>query len=128
MSILLRCLHPCINNFNNVVTFLVKCNMDIKYIGSGEAAKALVYYISDYIMKNTLATHVGLDTLSYAIKQNEAKYVGSKHSTSTAKIHKSLFTKMVDAMMARQEMSHQQIMSYLVGSGDVYCSHKFCLL
>jgi hypothetical protein len=41
-SILLRRLHSRINNFNNVVLFLMQCNMDIKYIGSGEAATALV--------------------------------------------------------------------------------------
>jgi hypothetical protein len=28
--------------------------MDIKYIGSGEAARALVYYVTDYITKATL--------------------------------------------------------------------------
>jgi hypothetical protein len=38
-SILLRRLHPHINNFNQLVMFLLRCNMDIKYIGSGEAAK-----------------------------------------------------------------------------------------
>ena len=27
---------------NNVVLFLMQCNMDIKYIGSGEAAKSLI--------------------------------------------------------------------------------------
>ena len=108
--------------------FLMRCNMDIKYIGSGEAAKALVYYISDYITKNTLATHVGLDALSYAIKQNEAKYVGVKRSTPKSERQKSLFTKTVNAIMARQETSHQQIMSYTVGGGDVYASHKFRLL
>jgi hypothetical protein len=53
-SILLRRLHPRINNFNDVVLFLMQCNMDIKYIGSGEAAKALVYYVTDYITKNTV--------------------------------------------------------------------------
>ena len=67
--------------------------MDIKYIGAGEAAKALVYYISDYITKNTLAMHVGLKVLSYAIKQNEAKYIGMQRSTSMAEKNKSLFMK-----------------------------------
>jgi hypothetical protein len=41
-----------------MVIFLMECNMDIKYIGSGEAAKALVFYITDYITKASLATHV----------------------------------------------------------------------
>lgn len=27
--------------------------------------------------------------------------------------------------MGREEISHQQVMSYLVGGGDYYCSHGF---
>lgn len=34
-------------------------------------------------------------------------------------------TKSVNAMMGRQETSHQQVMSYLVGGGDFYSSHTF---
>jgi hypothetical protein len=128
MSILLCRLHPRINNFNNVVIFLLQCNMDIKYIGSGEAAKALVYYISDYITKNTLATHVGLEALSYAIRQNETKFVGMHRTTTASERNKSLFMKTVNAMMAHQETSHQQIMSYFVGGSDVYTNHNFKLL
>ncbi|KAJ6498474.1 hypothetical protein C8R47DRAFT_1111867 [Mycena vitilis] len=29
------------------------------------------------------------------------------------------------ALMSKQEMSHQQVMSYLLGGGDVYASHTF---
>jgi hypothetical protein len=29
----------------------------------------------------------------------------------------------VNTMMARQELSHQQIMSYIIGGGDHYMSH-----
>jgi hypothetical protein len=100
MSILLRRLHPRINNFNDVVIFLMRCNMDIKYVGSGEAAKALVYYISDYITKNTLATHVGLQALSYAIEQNDVKYIGSQYTLNRDQHDKSLFIKTVNSIMS----------------------------
>ncbi len=36
-----------------------------------------------------------------------------------------MVTKVVNQLAARQEMPHQQIMSYLVGGGDYYTSHKF---
>ena len=38
---------------------------------------------------------------------------------------KSLFVKSVNALMAQQELLHQQVMSYLVGGGDHYKSHAF---
>ncbi|EGN93472.1 hypothetical protein SERLA73DRAFT_78767 [Serpula lacrymans var. lacrymans S7.3] len=100
--------------------------MDLKYIGSGEAAKALVYYITDYITKSQLPTHIGLSAVMYAIRQNTSKFESSDAPTST--VNHSLFTKTVNAMMARQEISHQQVMSYLIGGGDFYCSHSFKML
>ncbi|KAJ7088871.1 hypothetical protein B0H15DRAFT_780469, partial [Mycena belliarum] len=125
-SIMLRRLHPRINNYNELVIFLLRCNMDIKYIGSGEAAKALVYYVTDYITKGTLSTHVGLAALEYAIKMNELKFnPGHAPRFEQAEVNHSLFTKTVMALMSKQEMSHQQVMSYLVGGGDYYTSHQF---
>lgn len=126
-SILLRRLHPRINNFNDVVLFLMQCNMDIKYVGSGESAKALIYYVTDYITKESLATHVGLGALTYAINRNDVKYSEDKTSSSSQR-SRSLFVKTVNSMMARQEMSHQQVMSYLIGGGDHYKSDTFRLL
>ncbi|EIM87295.1 uncharacterized protein STEHIDRAFT_56488, partial [Stereum hirsutum FP-91666 SS1] len=123
-SILLRRLHPWINNYNDVVLFLMKCNMDIKYIGSGQAAKALVYYVTDYVTKGSLPLHLGLQSLCWALRQNEAKYDGMD-DLDVQSMKRSLMVKVVNAMMGRQEISHQQVMSYLVGGGDSYTSHKF---
>lgn len=123
-SILLRRLHPRINNFNELVIFLMQCNMDIKYIGSGEAAKALVYYITDYITKQDMPTHVGFSALRYALQQTSREF-WSTSDQDTAKLDQSVIIKSINALNARQEMSHQQVMSYLVGGGDFYTSHWF---
>lgn len=126
-SILLKRLHPRINNFNDVVIFLMQCNMDIKYIGSGEAAKALVFYVTDYITKSTLSTHVGLGALIYAIKQNDNKYHNDSFTPQGTR-NISLFAKTVNAMMARHETSHQMVMAYLIGGGDYYKNDSFRVL
>lgn len=55
LSVLLHHLHPQINNYNDILMFLLQCNMDIKYIGSGPAVKALIFYIMDYITKSSLS-------------------------------------------------------------------------
>ncbi|EIM85265.1 uncharacterized protein STEHIDRAFT_34259, partial [Stereum hirsutum FP-91666 SS1] len=117
-------LHPWINNYNDLVLFLMKCNMDVKYIGSGQAAKALVYYVTDYVTKGSLPLHLGLQSLCWAIRQNEAKYYQDK-TVDADRVRRSLMVKVVNAMMGRQEISHQQVMSYLVGGGDSYKSHTF---
>ncbi|KZV59138.1 hypothetical protein PENSPDRAFT_595961, partial [Peniophora sp. CONT] len=127
-SILLRRLHPWINNFNDVVLFLLQSNMDIKYIGSGPAAKALVYYITDYITKGTLPMHVGLSAVIAAIRKTEGLYATGEDPAEAVARRKSFLIKCVNAMIGRLELSHQQVMSYIVGGGDHYCSHQFVSL
>lgn len=103
--------------------------MDIKYIRSEEAAKALIYYVTDYITKATLPTHVALAAIEYAIRRNSDKFSGVTSSDNTVSdVRRSLFTKTVMALMSRQELSHQQVMSYLIGGGNVYRSHTFTIL
>lgn len=126
-SILLRRLHPRIAPYNDVVTFLMKCNTDVKFIGSGEAAKALVYYVTDYITKASLQTHVGLAALSYAIEKANSKYPEMQQGDRT-KGYRGSLTITVNSMMSRQEISHQQVMSYLSGGGDHYTSDRFQVL
>ncbi|KAF8136456.1 hypothetical protein EV363DRAFT_1126909, partial [Boletus edulis] len=123
-SILLRRLHPWINNFNAVVLFLLQSNMDIKYIGSGPAAKALVYYVTDYITKSDLKIHSGIQTLQAAMKNHAEKFRNDATSSHEYR-DRNLVTKCMNSLMGRQEISHQQVMSYLVGGGDVYSSHDF---
>ncbi|KAG1797047.1 uncharacterized protein HD556DRAFT_1306744 [Suillus plorans] len=100
------------------------CNTDTQIIGSGEAAKAAVFYITEYITKGDLPMHVALQALEYATKMHDAKYITSSE-VDPKKKDCNLLTKSVNAMMGRQEMSHQQVMSYLIGGGDYYTSHTF---
>ena len=126
LSILLHCLHPWINNFNNIVLFLLQSNMDIKYVGSGPAAKALAYYITDYIMKSDLKIHTGIHTLQAAMQSHAIKF--KDDTVSTYAFHdRNLVMKCVNSFIGRQEVSHQQVMSYFVGGGNYYTSHDFRL-
>ncbi|KZT58629.1 hypothetical protein CALCODRAFT_432357, partial [Calocera cornea HHB12733] len=126
-SILLRRLHPRINEYNDVVMFLLRSNMDIQYLGSGEASRAALYYITDYITKSSLKVHAGMTALIYALQKNQEKYAQSLDAP-IAVYSKSLVTKLLNSMMARQEVSHQQVMSYYVGGGDCYKNFKFAKL
>lgn len=47
--------HEFINNFNPWIMSACRCNMDIKYIFNGKDAKALCYYITDYVTKSNLS-------------------------------------------------------------------------
>lgn len=129
-SIVLRRLHPRIAAYNDVVLFLVQCNMDIKFIGSGEAAKAYLYYITDYITKPSLPVHVGLAALSYAIKQTHTRFpfMSEGDRIERTEKQKGAMIITVNSMIGHQEISHQQVMSYLVGGGDHYTPESFQIL
>ncbi len=40
----LRCMDGLVNNFNDTILRAVRCNMDIKFVGSGASAKAVLLY------------------------------------------------------------------------------------
>ena len=56
-----------INPFNQSILEMVRCNMDITFIGSGYSALAVLYYITDYISKQQLKTHVTYNLLKHAL-------------------------------------------------------------
>ncbi|KAJ7303764.1 hypothetical protein DFH08DRAFT_825553 [Mycena albidolilacea] len=69
--------------------------------------------------------------VQYTIKNNSKKFAamekqgtGNKGNTMD-QINRSLFTETVMVFMSKQEVSHQQVMSYLVGRGDYYTSDTF---
>ncbi|TFK90038.1 hypothetical protein K466DRAFT_461484, partial [Polyporus arcularius HHB13444] len=128
LSVQLRRLHPRIANYNDLVIFLIQANMDVKHIGSGEGAKALIYYITDYITKASLPAHLGLTALMYAIETTSAKYGKVSPLHWTPREDTGALTVLVNSILGRTEISHQQVMSYLVGGGDHYTNHRFRLL
>ena len=68
-EICMHCLDGLVNNFNETILEAIRCNMDIKFIGSGSAAKAIIYYITNYITKSQLKTHVAYSALELSIKK-----------------------------------------------------------
>lgn len=124
-QICLRCLDGLVNNFNMTILEAVRCNMDIQYIGSGESAKAMIYYIMDYITKSQLKSHIAYATLQLAVKKCEAVDNNDDDFTTHSKC---LLQKCAYALISHQEMSAQQVVSYLMGYEDNFMSHHFSCL
>jgi hypothetical protein len=121
-NVSLRCLDGLVNNFNITMLEAVRCNMDIQFIGSGESAKAMIYYITDYITKSQLKSHVAYAALQLAVKKCEQ--IDDDDDDFTIK-SKRLLQKSAYAMISHQEMSAQQVASYLMEYEDHFTSHKF---
>ena len=60
-----------VNAYNPTMIQSLRCNMDVKFIGSGGSAKAILYYITDYITKTPLKAHVAYTALKVAKEKAE---------------------------------------------------------
>ncbi|KAF8198385.1 hypothetical protein K438DRAFT_1672556, partial [Mycena galopus ATCC 62051] len=118
----LRCLNGLVNNFNATMIEALRNNMDIKFIGSGASAKGILYYITDYITKSQLKTHVAFSMLELAVKK-----LGefNPHEDDTTTRAKKLLQKCAYAMLSQQELSVQQVASYLLDFQDHFTSHTY---
>ncbi|KAF5336595.1 hypothetical protein D9611_006614 [Ephemerocybe angulata] len=124
-TINLKRVNPRMTHYNPTVTFLMKCNTDIKFIGSGLDAKAFMYYVTDYITKAPLSMHAGLTALSYAIRQAEAKGVMGENAARGEAVDRRAITIAINSMLGHQEVSHPQVMSYIFGGGEHYTNESF---
>ncbi|CAF4660349.1 unnamed protein product, partial [Rotaria magnacalcarata] len=62
--------------------------MDIKFIWSGNDAKALVYYITDYVTKSTLAFHDMFSLAQQGVKSIEQQRVTNSIDNAIEKSRK----------------------------------------
>ncbi|CAF1484221.1 unnamed protein product, partial [Adineta steineri] len=116
--------HPWINNFNEYIISACRSNMDIKFIWTGSDAKALVYYITDYITKTSLSFH---DTFSLIQKSiTSFRNVADQTETESAiERSRKLVLRCYSTLASQQELSGVQVASYLMNWGDHYTTHKF---
>ncbi|KAF8190980.1 hypothetical protein K438DRAFT_1471800, partial [Mycena galopus ATCC 62051] len=121
-EICLRCLDGLVNNFNATILEAMRCNMDIKFVSSGASAKGILYYITDYITKSQLKTHVAFAILELAVKK-----LGEFNpcETDIAIRAKKMLQKCAYAMISQQELSAQQVASYLLDFQDHFTSHSY---
>jgi hypothetical protein len=118
----LRCLDGLVNNFNETILEAIRCNMDITFIGSGASAKAILYYITDYITKSQLKSHVAFAALELAVNKL-GEY--DPQADELMLRSKRLLQKCAYAMISHQELSAQQVCSYLMDFEDHFTSHEY---
>lgn len=113
---------PWLNTFTPMVTYLLRCNTDVTSLASGTAIKAVIMYVSDYITKTTLKTHVIFDSIRSVFQKNGEMIGGSLPRKEKAR---RLMTKVANLLSARSEMGAPMISMYLLGNPDHYTDHLF---
>lgn len=123
-QITMRRSHPWINNFNEWLISACRSNMDIKFIWSGNDAKALVYYITDYVTKSTLAFHDMFALAQQGVKSIEQQRASNNIDNAVEKSRK-LVLRCYNMIASQQEVSGVQVASYLMNYDDHYTTHTF---
>lgn len=124
-EIRLKRLHETINNFNEYIITACRSNMDIKYIFSGSDAKALVYYITDYVTKSSLSFHDTFSLVLKAVQSIEKHKINDSHNLSAEEKSRKLILRCYNTLASQQELSGTQVASYLMGWPDHYTTHEF---
>jgi hypothetical protein len=118
----LKKLEPWINFFTPVLTYIMCCNTDVTCLWSGTALKAVIVYVSDYITKTGLKTHVVFEAIR-SIFDKHHDIISS--SLSEKEKARKLINKIVNALSTKTEMGAPMVCMYLLGNPDHYTNHTF---
>ncbi|CAF1253785.1 unnamed protein product [Rotaria sordida] len=115
---------PSLNNFNEYLIAACRSNMDMKFIWNGSDAKALIYYITDYVTKMSLSFHdtFALVQKSITLFQNSYHQPGNESAIEKSR---KLVLCCYNTLASQQELSGVQVGSYLMNLDDHYTTHKF---
>ncbi|KIL57946.1 hypothetical protein M378DRAFT_15905 [Amanita muscaria Koide BX008] len=113
---------PWMNSITTYLTYIFRCNTDVTSMWSGTALKAVIVYISDYITKTGLKTHVIFDAIRSIFDKNRDILGSSLPEKEKAR---QLLNKMVNLLSTKAEMGAPMVCMYLLGNPDHYTSHKF---
>ncbi|KAJ3854691.1 hypothetical protein EV368DRAFT_11556, partial [Lentinula lateritia] len=108
-----------VNGHNPFLLVYTRHNHDVKCILSGKAAKAAMFYISDYITKVPLNTEALLSTLSKAVASLTSEDIDETPVMNA----KRLLHRCLTHFGRKQQIHSQQCARYLRGLTDSMSSH-----
>lgn len=111
-----------LNTFHWVLTYVLRCNLDVTALLSGTMVKAIIAYVTDYITKSSLRTHMIFDAIR-SVLQNHVVIRGDSESAVEQARH--LVTRVVNVLTSRMEMGGPMISAFLLGNGDHYTNRVF---
>ena len=111
-----------LNTFHYVLTYILRCNTDVTSLLSGTAIKAVIAYVTDYITKSSLKTHVMFEIILTVLDANSDLLSGDGNREEKAR---KLLNKIVNTMGVKLEIGGPFASLYLLGLPDHYTSHRF---
>ena len=110
------------NTFCYILSYLIRCNSDVTSLLSGTSIKAVIAYVTDYITKTPLKSHVMFDIIQRVLDRNTK--VINKDGSSSEKARK-LMVQITNAFMSHLELGTLFAATYLLGLPDHYINFQF---
>ncbi|KAJ3558572.1 hypothetical protein NM688_g846 [Phlebia brevispora] len=114
-----------VNTFNILLTYLMRCNTDVTSLLSGTQVRAVIAYVTDYVTKMSLKSHVVFEAI-HTVLSNNADIISSTANRTEAA--RRLVVKVVNALTAQQESGGPMVCADLLGLPDHYtgCNFRVC--
>ena len=113
---------PWMNFVTPALTYILRCNTDVTCLRSGTALKAVIMYVTDYITKTGLKTHVIFEAIRSVFDKHHEILSDSISEKEKAR---KLMNKIVNALSVKLEMGGPMVCMYLLGNPDHYTNHTF---
>jgi hypothetical protein len=116
-----------LNNWNSTTMLAICANHDFKLIMSGKETATLTYYITNYATKKQQKSSNMSALLAESLAYTKAMDRKEKQSDLNI-INKRLIQRCTNSLTRYREFSAPEIMTYIMGWGDVYESHHYVVI
>lgn len=111
-----------LNNWNPDLLVFGRCNNDAKLLTNGEDTKDIAWYTSKYAAKDQSPTHNMSALLARGMAFHQSK---SQHMDDMRDKNRLMILRCFQAVNRDMEFSAPQVISYLMGWGDLFTSHRY---
>jgi hypothetical protein len=121
-TIHLACQYGFLNGYNPGLLVGCRCNIDTKFNSNGEETKDGVWYCTGYALKDPERSYNQSALLAKGFLFHQ-KY--QKEVSSLCDQNQLLVYRCFNSLNQQNELSGPQVISYLMGWGDVFRSHRY---
>ena len=111
-----------LNTLCYILSYLIRCNSDVTSLLSGTSIKAIIAYITDYITKTPLKSHVMFDIIQGILHRNTDTANNDVLGSEKAR---KLMVQITNAFMSHLELGAPFAATYLLGLPDHYTNFQF---
>jgi hypothetical protein len=111
-----------INSWCPPIMQCIRANQDIKLITSGSETIDISFYISLYVAKRQANSSNASALLAKKLAFHHRR---ERYNSDVSRLNKRLLERCANTLTREQEFSGPEVVSYLMGWGDRFISHKF---